>query len=144
MGGMVIFGMICDLIGRRSASMITSLLEITGVGIMAFYANSNIQEQVIVFATFYGFFGLGVGGEYPMAASGAAQHQSKSAAQQEYEAEHNETEKMRKRVLLEQAKTARRGETIALVFSMQACGAVFGSIVLLVLIHFTGQGNTEW
>jgi hypothetical protein len=62
----------------------------------------------------------------------------------EYEVENDQNEKIRKRILIEQAKTARRGETIALIFTMQGVGAVFGSTVLLILIYFSGQGRTDW
>jgi hypothetical protein len=42
-------------------------------------------------------------------------------------------------MLMEAAKPARRGETIALVFAMQGIGAVVGSIYLLSLIYFSNQ-----
>jgi MFS family permease len=142
--GMVLFGLICDVIGRRSTSIITALLEVFGLGVMVFYVNPNLYQQTIVTAVFYGVFGIGMGGEYPLTAYGAAQHYFRSLAEKEYEAEHDEREKMRKRVLIEQAKTARRGETIALIFTMQGVGAVFGSAILLALIYFSGQGRTNW
>jgi MFS family permease len=141
---MVLFGLTCDLIGRKNASVITSLVQITGLGVMVFFINPNIHRQIIVFATFYGFFGIGVGGEYPLTAYGAAAHYFRSVAQMEYEVENDQNEKIRKRILIEQAKTARRGETIALIFTMQGVGAVFGSTVLLILIYFSGQGRTDW
>jgi MFS family permease len=40
-------------------------------------------------------------------------------------------------------KTARRGETIGIVFAMQGVGAVVGSTFFLVLIYFSDQGDTE-
>ena len=144
MAGMVIFGLLCDVLGRKNASTVVALLEIVGVGVMVFYAYPNLKQQAIVIASFYGLFGLGVGGEYPLTAYGAAQHYFRSVAEKEYEAEQNEKEKMKKRVLMEHAKTARRGETIALIFTMQGIGAVFGSAILLILIYFSGQGHVEW
>jgi MFS family permease len=141
---MVLFGLICDLIGRRNASVITALLQIVGVGVMVFYTNPDLQQQVLVFAAFFGLFGIGVGGEYPLTARGAASHYSKSVSQTEYEAESDEKEKTRKLILIEQARTARRGETFALIFAMQGIGAVFGSTILLILIYFSGQGRTDW
>jgi MFS family permease len=44
---------------------------------------------------------------------------------------------------MEKAKTARRGETISLVFAMQGVGAVVGSLLLLSLIFFSGQGRVD-
>jgi hypothetical protein len=48
-----------------------------------------------------------------------------------------------RRVLLEAARTARRGETISLVFAMQGIGAVLGSIILLCLIYFSNQTRIQ-
>jgi MFS family permease len=44
---------------------------------------------------------------------------------------------------METAKTARRGETIALVFAMQGIGAVVGSVFLLSLIYFSNQTRID-
>lgn len=49
----------------------------------------------------------------------------------------------RRRVLFEAAKTARRGETISVVFAMQGLGAVAGSIVLLMLIYVADQSRVD-
>ena len=144
MAGMIIFGLLCDILGRKNASSLTAMLEILGVGVMVFYTNPNLYQQAIVIASFYGLFGLGVGGEYPLTAYGAAQHYFKSIAEKEYEAETNDRERMKKRIIMEQVRTARRGETIAIIFTMQGIGAVFGSAILLVLIYFSGQGHVEW
>ena len=144
MAGMIFFGLACDILGRKNASTITALLELVGVGVMAFFASQNLRDQAIVIASFFGIFGMGVGGEYPLTAYGAAQHYFKDIAEKQYEAETNDREKMRKRIIVEQVKTARRGETISLIFTMQGIGAVFGSAVLLVLIYFSGQGKVEW
>jgi Ca2+/Na+ antiporter len=43
------------------------------------------------------------------------------------------------RIELDMAKSARRGETISLVFAMQAVGAVVGSLVIMALIYFGQQ-----
>ena len=55
----------------------------------------------------------------------------------------DDEEQHRYRVLLEVAKTARRGETISLVFAMQGVGAVFGSVVLLIQIYSARQSKID-
>ena len=40
-------------------------------------------------------------------------------------------------------KTVRRGETIALAFTMQGVGAVVGSLILIALIYFAQQSNFD-
>ena len=63
--------------------------------------------------------------------------------QQTEDALRDDEDQHRYRVLLEVAKTARRGETISLVFAMQGLGAVFGSVVLLILIYIADQSRVD-
>jgi Major Facilitator Superfamily len=63
--------------------------------------------------------------------------------QQTDDALRDDEEQHHYRVLLEVAKTARRGETIALVFAMQGLGAVFGSVILLMLIYVADQSSID-
>lgn len=91
------------------------------------------------FSAFFGVFGLGVGGEYPLAASGAADHHSESIE----EAKMEDKDRHKLRVMRDHERTARRGETIGCVFAMQGVGAVTGSLFLIVLIYFAGEGRVE-
>lgn len=52
-------------------------------------------------------------------------------------------ERHRLRVMRDHERTARRGETIGCVFAMQGVGAVTGSLFLIVLIYFAGEGTVE-
>jgi MFS family permease len=141
MVGMVVFGALLDLIGRKRAGILTSLTMTVGIGGMTFFNNkASAQTLFVVFAAFFGLFGFGVGGEYPLTASGAAEHHAVAAAAAEGD---NDQDRHRKRLLLEAARTARRGETIALVFAMQGVGAVFGSMILLSLILVSNQGRVD-
>jgi len=139
MAGMLLIGAVCDLIGRKRAGIITSLLMLLGISIMTFVKTDDIGLQFTVWAAFFAVFGFGVGGEYPLSASLAAEMQTMRAD----DAELDDIGRRRRRVELDQTMTARRGETVALVFSMQGVGAVFGSTVLLVLIYFGNQGTTD-
>ena len=77
---------------------------------------------------------------YPLTAASAAAHgvESKEDAQLDDEERH------RVRVLREQARTLRRGETISLAFAMQGVGAVFGSVFLICMLYFGNQDNVQW
>lgn len=61
--------------------------------------------------------GFGVGGEYPTSASSAAEKAQSMSG-----------------------KGTKRGSIIGMTFSCQGAGAVFGSIVILLLLLITGQG----
>jgi hypothetical protein len=47
---------------------------LAGTNMMTFYKNNKYNRLFLVWALFSGIFGLGVGGEYPLAASNAAAH----------------------------------------------------------------------
>jgi len=139
MAGMLVIGAVCDLIGRKRAGTITSLLMLVGISVMTFVKTDDTGLQFTIWACFFAVFGFGVGGEYPLSASLAAEMQTMRSD----DAQLDDLEKRQRRVWLDQTMTARRGETIALVFSMQGVGALFGSTVLLVLIYFGGQGTID-
>ena len=74
--GMISFGAIADLIGVNNAGILTALLSLMGVFVMTFMTSEDLTTQFLVYAIFFGIFGLGVGGEYPLTAAGAAAHHS--------------------------------------------------------------------
>jgi len=63
MFGMVAFGFIVDLIGRKNAGTITSMCMLGGIAGMTLYGSDDLSRQFIVFSVFFAIFGLGVGGE---------------------------------------------------------------------------------
>ncbi len=81
----------------------------------------------------------GVGGEYPLSASGAAE----SHLEETEKALQENISLRQRRIELELAKTARRGETLSIVASMGGVGAVFGSLVLMALIYFGNQSTSQ-
>jgi hypothetical protein len=140
MMGMLVFGALADVIGRNAAGIITSILMMVGAMIMTFVSSKDLETMFLIWAIFFGIFGLGVGGEYPLSASGAADHHTQAVEDAKMEDE----ERKRLRVMRDHEKTARRGETIGFVFAMQGIGAVVGSVFLLVLIYFSGNQLVEW
>jgi MFS family permease len=139
MAGMVSFGWIADQVGRKNAATLTSILMIIGLGFMTYFDSSNVSTLFLVFSIFFGLFGLGVGGEYPLTATQASERSAQSAE----DALWDDEEKRQHRLLLEKAKTDRRGETISLVFAMQGVGAVVGSLFLLSFIYFSDQTRAD-
>ena len=83
--GMVSFGFIADLIGINKAGMLSALLSVVGVAFMTFFASHDLTTQFLVYSIFFGIFGLGVGGEYPLTAAGAAQHHHDTMAEAQAE-----------------------------------------------------------
>lgn len=140
MVGMVTFGAIADCIGHNNAGLLTSILMVGGITVMTFMNDKVTEDFFLIFAAFYAVFGLGVGGEYPLTASGAAAHHVSEME----DAKMDNDERRKHRILRDQERTARRGETIAVVFAMQGVGAVVGSLFLLMLLYFSGQSRSEW
>lgn len=64
--------------------------------------------------------GFGVGGEYPTSASTAAEKAQSMSG-----------------------KGANRGAIVGMTFSCQGAGAVFGSVVIMILLLITGEGSHE-
>lgn len=139
MAGMLAFGIVCDMIGRKNAGTLTSILMIVGISGMTLFDSNNTSTLFIAFSTFFAVFGFGVGGEYPLTASGAAEYHVENTE----DALLDNVDQHHRRVLLEAAKTARRGETIALVFAMQGIGAVLGSVLLLIMIYVSKQTRID-
>lgn len=139
MAGMVFMGLTADYIGRVNAGVITACMQIVGVTMMAFVSTDNLRGQFLTFAAFFGLFGMGVGGEYPITATNAAVHNFMVS----YEGL-NEEEEKEKRKRVEANATTRRGETIALAFTMQGVGAVTGSLFVVIMIYFGQQQTNSW
>lgn len=138
--GMLTFGKLSDLIGNQSAGILAAFLQLIGIIMMTFYYNMSLNTTFIVFNLFFGIFGLGVGGEYPLTAASAANHHAESAE----EALLDDEEKHKVRMLREKTRSIRRGETISMAFAMQGVGAVIGSVFLLCLLYLGDQARVNW
>ncbi len=138
--GMLTFGKLSDLMGNQSAGIVAAFLQLIGIIMMTFFYNENLNTIFIVFNLFFGVFGLGVGGEYPLTAASAAAHHAESAEEALLDSE----EKHKVRMLREKARSIRRGETIGMAFAMQGVGAVVGSVFLLCLLYLGFQHRVDW
>jgi len=139
MGGMLIFGFLSDKIGRKGTGILTSCFMVLGLVGMVFYTDSHFNRLFQVWSVFFALFGFGVGGEYPLSASCSSESHLDATEQ----ALQDNMSQRQMRMELELAKSARRGETISIVFAMQGVGAVFGSLVLIALIYFGNQSAIE-
>ncbi|KAK9906884.1 hypothetical protein WJX75_009747 [Coccomyxa subellipsoidea] len=119
--GMLLMGFIADQIGRKWGSTLTAAFMFVG-GIMLTASNgTTIQGWAIMFAVSQFIFGYGVGGEYPLASSSAAER-----------AEANK------------ALRFRRGEMVVCTFSMQGWGNLVNTAILCLLLAAFGQTGTKY
>lgn len=135
--GMLFFGLLGDRIGRRISMLFTVSTYFISSIIITFAISQSANTIFVIFAIFYALFGFGIGGEYPLTASVAAEKRATRLMQEtggEGESTIYFTDALaRQRARAdERARTARRGETIALAFSMQGVGIVLGSVLLLI------------
>lgn len=113
--GMLVLAALIDLIGRRAGGITTvSIMLLGSLGMSLAPQHWGLETMFITFGTFYGIYGFGVGGEYPTCASSSAE---------------------------QTPPQAKRGQRIAISFSMQGLGAVVGSAVIcLLLVAFQQTG----
>nr|BAU71128.1 proton/phosphate symporter [Parachlorella kessleri] len=116
--GMLALGFAGDLIGRMWGSRLTiSIMTVGAVLLTGAYGSSDSQFlAVLLFALF--FFGVGVGGEYPMASSSAAERAEGSKDTRKH-----------------------RGRAVVLTFSQQGWGNLVNTLVILILL--AAQGATS-
>jgi MFS family permease len=117
-GGMLILGFMADWIGRKWGSITTMSIMLIG-GILLSSATGSASAFLAVFLTGLFVFGFGVGGEYPMAASSAAER-----AEGDPEMRH------------------RRGETVVLTFTQQGWGNFTNTLVIIILMAILGATGT--
>lgn len=113
--GMLAFGYVADIIGRKWGSRLTMLIMFVGACLLTGAYGPTDQVFVSVFCFSLFFYALGVGGEYPLASSSAAEKAEGDP-------------KLRKR----------RGETVVLAFSQQGWGNFANTLVILLLLAMQG------
>ncbi|KAL4424952.1 hypothetical protein ABPG77_009681 [Micractinium sp. CCAP 211/92] len=112
--GMLVLGFFADIIGRKWGSRLTATIMLVGAALLTGSAG-NDGQFLAMFLTSLFLLGTGVGGEYPVASSSAAER-----------AEGSRT--MRRR----------RGETVLLVFSQQGWGNFANTLAILLLLAVQG------
>ncbi|KAK9796270.1 hypothetical protein WJX73_010488 [Symbiochloris irregularis] len=119
--GMVLMGLIVDRIGRRASSIGLASAMFVGAILLTVATAPNPRGIFIFLIAVQAFFGMAVGGEFPVAASSAAERAEAS-------------EKLR----------TKRGQTVVLVFSMQAWGNILNLVVLIACIAGLNQGGPDF
>ncbi|KAK4535095.1 hypothetical protein CDCA_CDCA03G1120 [Cyanidium caldarium] len=68
--GLVLFGLLCDLISRKAGMLLTGLILTIGPILLAgsYGANGSVNGMFWMITVMFGFVGVGIGGEYPAAA----------------------------------------------------------------------------
>ncbi|KAL4516108.1 hypothetical protein Ndes2526B_g00816 [Nannochloris sp. 'desiccata'] len=117
--GMLILGYMADWIGRKWGSRTTMAIMLIG-GILLSSAAGSASAFLAVFLCGLFIFGFGVGGEYPMACSSAAERAEGDS-------------ELRKR----------RGEVVVLTFTQQGWGNFINTLVIIILMAILGATGTE-
>jgi MFS family permease len=144
--GMLVIGYAANFIGRRKGSLLTASLMFGGAVSMVLesfvWASQNSVAtlfQSMAISLF--FFGIGVGGEYPLSSSLATEN-----ARQETSNVNSTNDKQLSLIDGDNAIPNRidhRGRNIQLVFAMQGMGIWFNSLTLCLLLWVTGQTSQE-
>lgn len=119
--GMLFFGVIGDIIGRKWGSRIVAAIMLSGCILLTFTPFTttdklNGYQYLVFFIIAETWYGFGVGGEYPMASSSASERAEKSKAL------HN-----------------LRGREVILTFSGQGMGNLTNGIVILISMAIFNQ-----
>lgn len=133
--GMLLIGWLMDRIGRKAAGFYCAVCMFIGILVMTFIKSVNLQKQFLIFAAFFFIFGVGVGGEFPLAAANSSESHARAAEEAQLDDEARRIFRLKRSIL----KAARRGETMSIANAMQGVGAVFGSLVFLVYVYFSRQ-----
>jgi len=113
--GMVGFGLMADCLGRRLGSRMTVSLMLLGSIMVTVAFGVNIAGQFAMFNVGMFIFALGVGGEYPMAASSSSER-----------SEHEQIP---------------RGRTVAFTFANQGWGNLVNTAMILFMLAVTYTGQ---
>ncbi|KAK4536188.1 hypothetical protein CDCA_CDCA07G2213 [Cyanidium caldarium] len=150
--GMLFFGAVGDRMGRRFGGIATMAVMATGAAVMTFVYSPSISDMFIVISSFFGVLGLGVGGEYPIAASNAAEKRNEEAEGEASAAVANGSNGQTRSSEstppisgktpsppLSTTLASQRGRTVTVVFSMQGIGIVFGSLIVVIAVAAARQ-----
>ncbi|KXZ43854.1 hypothetical protein GPECTOR_79g133 [Gonium pectorale] len=109
--GQLFLGFFADRIGRKWGSVSTAATMVVGAILIIVSNGHNDRALWAMFTAVQFIFGIGVGGEYPVASTSANERAESSAKLQK-----------------------RRGETVVLVFSMQGWGNLVNTAVIIAIM----------
>jgi len=132
--GMVVFGILAGFLGRRICSISTVAVMTVGAWLITSSMGSDDRSLTIWYTVAVAIFGMGVGGEYPISASIAAEQAAEKLAKQSLEppvdgGEHPATN---------------RGFSVVMTFSMQGVGQWVNIVVILLLMWLSGQTGADY
>ncbi|KAL3418655.1 inorganic phosphate transporter 1-6 [Phlyctema vagabunda] len=126
--GQILVGLLGDGIGRRWGLIQDAIIMFLGLCMLVASWGLNLEGWVICYAFSLFFYGIGVGGEYPMTATAAMENATGSG--------HVSTKEDR----------LHRGRKVTMAFLMQGWGQFFNQVILilLLLIFHHGSGNPPY
>lgn len=119
--GQLAIGFIADRIGRKWGSVMNAAIMFVFGILMAASSGSDAGNIFAMFTACQFLFGVGVGGEYPVASTSANERAENTKHLQK-----------------------RRGETVVCVFSMQGWGNLFNTMVLIILMAAFDQYGPDY
>ncbi|KXZ53070.1 hypothetical protein GPECTOR_8g63 [Gonium pectorale] len=119
--GQLFLGFFADRIGRKWGSVSTAATMVVGAILIIVSNGHNDRALWAMFTAVQFIFGIGVGGEYPVASTSANERAESTAKLQK-----------------------RRGETVVLVFSMQGWGNLVNTAVIIAIMAGYGQYNKPY
>lgn len=114
--GQLALGYLADRVGRKWGSVVTAATMLLGGSLMATASGSSVAALFVMYSISQSIFGVGVGGEYPIASTSASE-----------------------RAEADESLAGKRGETVMLTFSMQGWGNWCNTAVLALLLVAWGQ-----
>lgn len=126
--GQILVGIIGDGVGRRWGLIQDAIIMFIGLCMLVASWGLNLQGWVICYAFSLFFYGIGVGGEYPMTATAAMENATGSG-----------------RVSTKEDRL-HRGRKVSMAFLMQGWGQFFNQVllILLLLVFHHGSGNPPY
>lgn len=120
--GMLAFGVVVDQFGRKTGAVATTILLVLGIAMSA-AANGNTPQGLLwMLVIARGVAGVGAGGEYPVAGSGAAEATDESGEYRKH-----------------------RGFMFAMLADLSASlGYIFGALVPLLLLLCVGKKQEHY
>lgn len=120
--GQIIVGVLGDYVGRRFGLVQDAMIMFTGTLLLCASWGASLQGWVIMYAISLLWYGIGVGGEYPM---------TSSMAMEGKRYRHSST-----------ADKLHRGRAVSLSFLMQGWGQLAnqGALIICLLIFHGGSG----